>query len=178
MVRGNSYLENDRDFALIEKRKKSSTVLLPEDWATVIEGANLTNPFKVTKIKQKDFKSWKTHLDRKYCLQRKDTDGNPVRFQQIHRFNIGWGSEHDPNTGQSVMTNHPDHIWLKTSHDPSQLWQKVAIKLKAPLTSLPPTLYTSPIPLKAAKVEDLKKIAEKHLPEPQRSFYFNLREEE
>ena len=28
---------NDLDFTLIEKRKKSSTVLLPEDWAKVIE---------------------------------------------------------------------------------------------------------------------------------------------
>ena len=37
MVRGHSYLENDRDFALIEKTKKSSTVLLPEDWAILRE---------------------------------------------------------------------------------------------------------------------------------------------
>ena len=178
MVRGHSYLENDRDFALIKKRKKSSTVLLPEDWAKVIEGANLRNPFKVTKMRQEDFKSWKTHLDHKYCLQKKDTNGNPVRFQQIHRFNVGWGSELDPKTGQSVLTYHPEHVWIKTSHDPSQPWQKVAIKEKAASNSQPPALYSSPIPLKPAKVEDLKKIAEKHLPEPQRSFYLNLREEE
>lgn len=50
---------NDRDFALIEKRKKSSMVLLLEDWAKVIAGANLRNPFKVTKMKQEDCKSWK-----------------------------------------------------------------------------------------------------------------------
>ena len=105
MVRGHSYLKNDRDFALIEKRKKSSTVLLPEDWAKVIEGANLRNPFKVTRMKQGDFKSWKTHLDHKYCLQKKDTDGNPVRFHQIHRFNIGWGSQLDPKTGESVLAS-------------------------------------------------------------------------
>ena len=79
MVRGHSYLENDCDFALIEKRKKSSSVLLLEDWATVIEGANLRNPFEVRKMKKKDFSSWKMHLDQKYYLQKKDTDGNPVQ---------------------------------------------------------------------------------------------------
>ena len=73
MVRGHSYLENDRDFALIEKRKKSSMVFLPKDWAKVIEEVNLRNLFKVTKMKQGDFKSWKMHLDHKYCLQKKDT---------------------------------------------------------------------------------------------------------
>ena len=76
-------------------------VLLLEDWAKVIAGANLRNPFKVTKMKQEYFKNWKMHLDHKYCLQKKDTDGNTVGFQQIHRFNIGWGSELDPKTGQN-----------------------------------------------------------------------------
>ena len=49
MVRGHSYLENDNAFALIEKMRKSSAVLPPEDWATVIEGANLRNPFRSPK---------------------------------------------------------------------------------------------------------------------------------
>ena len=82
-----------------------------------------------------------------------------------------WGWELDPQTGQSVLTYHPYHVWIKTSQNPSQPLQKVAIKEKAESTTQPPALYTSPIPLKAAKVEDLKKIAEKHLLELQRSFY-------
>ena len=79
------------------------------------------------------------------------------------RFNVGWGSELDPKTGQLVLTYHPDHVWIKTSHDPSQPWQKVAIKERAASNSQPPALYSSSIPLKPAKVEDLKKITEKHL---------------
>ena len=69
---------NDCDFAPIEKRKRSSSVLL-EDWATVIQGANLRNPFKLTKMKKKDSRSWKMYLEQKYYLQKKDTDGNPVQ---------------------------------------------------------------------------------------------------
>lgn len=55
-------------------------------------------------------------------------------------------------------------MWIKTSHDLYQPWQKIAIKEKAASTSQPPALYISPIPLKPAKVEELKKIVEKHLP--------------
>lgn len=44
MAREHSYLENESDLALIEKRKKSSADLPLEDWATVLEGANLRNP--------------------------------------------------------------------------------------------------------------------------------------
>lgn len=37
-------------------------------------------------------------------------------------------------------------------------------------------LYTSSIPLLPAKVQDLKKLATEHLPEPQKHFYMNLKE--
>ena len=54
MVHGHSYLENDRNFALIEKRKKSSTVLLLEDWAKVIEasGPTWSSTSKVAGVEQ------------------------------------------------------------------------------------------------------------------------------
>lgn len=50
LVRGHTYLENDRDFAQIEKRKKRSVVYLPEDWSSVIREANLRKPFEVRSL--------------------------------------------------------------------------------------------------------------------------------
>lgn len=91
MVHGHSFLENDQDFAQIENRKKYSMVLLPDDWAPVIQGANTTNPFKVHKMQQGEFQDWKGHLEGLYHLLPKDTGGNPVQFREIHWINIGWG---------------------------------------------------------------------------------------
>lgn len=98
------------------------------------------------------------------------------RFKKIMWFNVGWGTEVDPQTGKSVMTFHPNHAWVRTGHDPSQPWQKVLIQQKKESSSVPPTLHTSPLGLKPTKVQDLKKMAKKHLPEQQRSFYITIKE--
>ena len=79
MVRGHSFLENERDFTLVEKLKKGSTVLLAEDWTPSLERANMSNPFKVRNTAQANFKSWKLHFDGKYRLTPKDTEGQSVR---------------------------------------------------------------------------------------------------
>lgn len=50
LVRGHTYLENDRDFTQIDKRKKRSVVYLPEDWSSVIREANLRKPFEVRNL--------------------------------------------------------------------------------------------------------------------------------
>ena len=125
MVRGHSYFENDRDFALIEKRKKSSTLkssmlFPPVDWGAVIEGANLRNPFNVTKVKQKDFKSYKTHLERKYYLQKKDTVETLCDFSRsidstlagdqslnLRQGNRSWRSTPTTYRSRLVMTQPP-----------------------------------------------------------------------
>ena len=50
MVRGHTFLENDRDFAQIERRKKTALVLVPQDWLKVVEEAKLVKPFVVCRI--------------------------------------------------------------------------------------------------------------------------------
>ena len=104
MVRGHSYLENDHDFGLVEKRKRCSTALLPQDWVPVVESANQTNPFEAKLMKQGDSKDWMMHLEDK------DTDGNKVQFQKITWFNIGWGKEVDADTGVSFSKFNPDQL--------------------------------------------------------------------
>ena len=116
MVRGHSFLENDQDRGLIEKRKRCSTALLLQEWVPVLESANQTNPFKVRLMEHGDLKNWMTYLQSKYCLLPKDTDRDKVQFQKITWFNIGWGEEVDAEKGVSSLKFHPDQLWVKTTH--------------------------------------------------------------
>ena len=99
------------------------------------------------------------------------------RLQKIMWFNVGWGREVDLQTGKSDMRFHPNHVLVKAGHDPTQPWQKVFIQQKKESSSVPPALHTSHLRLKLAKAEDLKKMADKHLPEQQRSFFMMIKEE-
>lgn len=47
LVGGHSFLNCDRDFAVIEKRKRLTKCNVPEDLKSMIESVKLTNPFKV-----------------------------------------------------------------------------------------------------------------------------------
>ena len=68
LVRGHTFLENDRDFSLIEKRKKTAEVLLPGAWTQVFREANLKKPFDATEVEQGDMKDWKGHMAKKYKM--------------------------------------------------------------------------------------------------------------
>ena len=60
LVRGHTFLENDTDFAKIEKRKSKTVVYLPEDWSRVIKETNLKNPFAVRKRRGTTLKTGKS----------------------------------------------------------------------------------------------------------------------
>ena len=50
MQSGHSFLPNDRDFALIEKKKQRQPVFSLDDWIQVVESANTKKPFKPVKL--------------------------------------------------------------------------------------------------------------------------------
>ena len=52
LVRGHTYLPNDRDFAHIEKRKDSAMVHLPKDWE-IIQEACPAKPFRIQQMNDK-----------------------------------------------------------------------------------------------------------------------------
>ena len=110
-------------------RKKSSTVLLLEDWATVNEGANLRKPFKVTKMK-KISGAGRCTLRKSITSRRKMHTETLCGSSRYTGSTFGWGLELDPKTGQSVLTYLTDHVWIKTSQNPSQPLQKVAVRKK------------------------------------------------
>lgn len=56
LVTGHSFLPCDRDFALIERRRKLCKPMVPEDWKLIIASAKLNKPFLITEMNQNDFK--------------------------------------------------------------------------------------------------------------------------
>lgn len=100
-------------------------------------------------MKQKDFKSWETHLafGASITCTRKILTETLCDFSRcIDSTALAGDLGLDPKTGQLVLTYHPDHVWIKTSHDLSQPWQEMAIREKAASTNQPPALNISPIP--------------------------------
>lgn len=52
MHTGHSFMPCDRLFALIEKKKKTATVNVPDDWIDVIRSARVNNPFTMIRMTQ------------------------------------------------------------------------------------------------------------------------------
>ena len=50
LVRGHTYLPNDRDFSHIEKMKPSAHVFIPDQWEDVIASARKKDPFRVQRM--------------------------------------------------------------------------------------------------------------------------------
>ena len=55
LVSGHSYMPCDRDFGIIEKRKKVSNPMIPDEIAEMITEAKNVQPFNVVKMTEEDF---------------------------------------------------------------------------------------------------------------------------
>ena len=173
-MRGLTFLENDRDFSLIEKRKRTAQVLLPGDWTQVIREANLKKPFIPTEVKKCDMKYWKGHLTKTYKMGEKYQDGSQVRIREMQWMNFWWGEEEDEE-GTSRLEHHPNEIWIRTGFSSSEPWKKLKVKEIQTTTDQPEHLYHSKLSLNPAKVKDLKAMASKYMPEHQRALFTNGR---
>ena len=122
-----------------------------------------------------DFKNYKDFLAEKYSLAKRDNNGNPVKMRDIHWLNYGWGEITDPRTGQKQMKHHPDKVWFRYSISQEEPWKRVKLTTHDTRQDYLPTLSTTTIALNAKKVKDLQTMARKHVPEPQRAFYMNLK---
>ena len=50
LVRGHTYLPNDRDLSHTEKKKASSRVYVPSQWEGVIVSCRQSNPFQIQRM--------------------------------------------------------------------------------------------------------------------------------
>lgn len=179
LERGHTYLDNDRDFGIIEKRKASAEVYVPRDCYQVVKEASVPKPFQVVQMEQEDFLDYKASISNRYALRNKDLAGQKVLLRDVHWLNFGWGPEKTPE-GSIKMVHHPNEVWIRKTFSASEPWMKVQyVRRKNPMdnvmTTTPSQLYDGPLPLRPAKVADLKKTAAQHLAPLHQSFYMNLR---
>ena len=93
---GHSFLPCDRDFALIERKRKTANALVLVDWKYVIAEARLNKPFIVIEMQQKDFKNFK-----------------PVEKALVKNTNL-------KITGAmwlKMTSDDPSHVYVRSSHN-------------------------------------------------------------
>ena len=171
LVRGHTYLPNDRDFAQIEKRKAGAKVLLPEQWEEIIREACPAKPFNIERMsteKMLDF----APLTKHFTMRKKDSIGSPVLISKASWFNFG---EVEDN---GSIVSHPGEYWMKSSFSVDEQWQKVCI-LKGRHKLSPPNdinyliKYPDGHPINPKKVVDLQTMLP-YLPSSCRDFYRSL----
>ena len=140
-------------------------MFLLEYWFKVVKEANLRKPFEVTEMEQTNFMDWKSHLEQKYKLDKKDINGNPKRLCEVHWLNFGWGDEIDGATSETVLRHHPGE---------ERFVQNGTMDEDKDPHMSKPYHYTSTRSASAGKINDLKAMARKYILAPQKDFYLNL----
>ena len=127
-------------------------------------------------MKQEDVFDWKSYISARYKPLSKDIDGHQVKLRDIHWLNFGWGEDTNLRTGRNKMFHHPDEVWVRYGFSKDEPWKKIKIVRNTRLSSgTPDQLYNGKLNLAPAKVKDLKTMASKFIPEPQREFYLQLK---
>ena len=172
LVRGHTYLPNDRDFAHIEKRKDSARVYVPTDWELVVREARPTSPFIVVPMEASKFFDF-TELSEQYTHRKKDSAKKPVLISKAVWMNFGQGED---ISGE--LKKHPNEVWLRYSYNTDEPWSKVSLlkgrkKLPPSRVVALPEKYPNGHPIKSKKLEDLEKMIP-FLPPESRQFYLDL----
>ena len=172
LVRGHTYLPNDRDFAHIEKRKASARVYVPKECELVVCQARPTSPFTVIPMDASNFLDF-TELSKQYTHRKKDADKKPVLTSMAVCMNFGQGED---TSGE--LKKHPNEVWLRYSYNTDEPWSKVSL-LKGRKRSPPSRVvallekYPNGHAIKSKKLEELEKMIP-FLPTENRQFYLDL----
>ena len=84
-MKGHTFLENDRDFSLIEKRKRTAEVLLPDNWTQVVREANFKKPFIATEVEQCDMKDCQSIVKIRPKKKRSKREKSELTAHGIHQ---------------------------------------------------------------------------------------------
>jgi hypothetical protein len=180
LVRGHTFLPNDRDFALIEKHKKKELPQVPEDYVKIIKDSRTVKPFTVVNVNGKDIKNYKAVGDRVVKQNLTSNDGEKILIRSVMWFSFGASEEIDPINGQEKLIHHEDEVWCRYTHNVLEPWKKVKLfKRGVKLDSLKADQkYDKPIFIKAAKYKDLNNLVKRGLlSNDAATFYKNLPQE-
>lgn len=153
-----SFLPCDRNFALIERKKKTARVLHPVQWVEIIANARPSKPFFVKVMKQADFRGI-SELGKQNL--------RPSAFKITEAMWI------------LIKKDDLTSVHLRKSHNILQPWTIYSIKKKSSLTRIPvptilPLLYQETISLKKAKKDNLVDMAKYIEDKETQNFYINL----
>lgn len=142
---GHSFLPCDRDFSLIEKKKKTAKVFVPFEWVSVIANARESKPFYVLWMQREDFRDLK---DLEKALYKNS------KFKLTESL---WNkiSSDDPNT---LFTRATHNVLRPWNHFPIiknvAQYKKTLTDTLGSIENLP-LAYEGPIPISAAKKANL-----------------------
>lgn len=179
LIRGHTFLPNDRDFSCIELRKKVDRALIPKDWVNIIKDSRLVQPFEVVEIKQEDIFDHKTLAEEKFKKSFTDSFGQKLKFREVMWFSYGESEIYNETFTELVTEEHPKEVWCRYTHNSMEPWKRVnAYKRQSGNNNTNSNQlkrkYRSPIKLNAAKKKDLVSLCEKGLMLGAEDFYMNL----
>ena len=174
LVRGHTFLPNDRDFSVIEKRKRVEKAYIPRDWEKIISEARTTNPFHTKLMEQDQFFDHKLVATRSTKTKFTDQTNQALSFRDIMWFSYGKSNEYNIETTQQSLVCHPTEIWCRYTYNEIEPWKKIKPLKRGAIFTEPQVLYNSRQPVKKAKYDDLVKLSERHLPPEYRSFYIDI----
>ena len=175
LVRGHTYLPNDRDFSHIEKKKDTAVVYIPTHWEELVRKVCRQKPYTVKSMVGSEFKDF-SDLVEQHTRRRKDSNKKDVLISKARWMNFGQGVDQH---GREVK--HLNEVWLRYSYSLDESWSKVSLlkgrKKIPPATSISlPIKYPNGHSILKTKVQDLKKMIP-YLPEEHKQFYIDLREQ-
>lgn len=134
---GHTFLPCDRDFALIEKRKRVSKIMVPEEWKYVIASSFTNRSFFIKEMKAPDFKN----------LQELD---NGIQRTKIKITTFVW---------LKFSTDDINSIYVRNSHSVLQPFKVFRVFSKDPPNTQHlqdfPILYMNSLPISTEKKRDL-----------------------
>ena len=150
MISGHSYLPNDRDFGGIERlRRRTTSLFVPEEWCTLVEGACRVNPFRVRRMQREDFIST-TPLTEMIVNRKKNVNNEKVEWLNIHWIRV---EKACPLSFKYRYTHNDLEPWKLVDLGPKRVGRPVDM---GRVTLAP--LYDSARPINPAKLRDLKSL--------------------
>lgn len=158
---GHSFLTCDRDFAVIEKNKRSASVMVPSQWKHVVAEAfpNIGPRLQIKEMEQQHFKDLS-------CIESRLSKPAGLKITEVM-----W---------LKFCNDDPCSISVRKSHSVMRPWVIYnLLKNKnhrlscLPALPLLPVLYRQPLPITMEKKKDVTDMCQ-HLKHEYRAFYNNL----
>lgn len=158
---GHSFLPCDRDFAQIERVKKTAKVMVPLEWKDVIAEACINSPFSIVFMKQEDFKNF----DELEKLMNKTI----TKITDAMWIKLSW--------------DNPTTINIRKSHNIMRPWEQYDIikkkrgprptRIVVPCIEALEILYDTPLKISKEKKDNLIDMTQ-YLDDQYKIFYHNL----